>query len=109
MRCSAPRNELRYIVTLEEHSILGGLGGAVAEILCEAGLSGVRFLRIGLPSEFCTTVGDQDYLRRCYGLDRRFRLRKNAAVIARLISPGARDTEYRQISGAVSMQTFRIS
>jgi transketolase len=59
----------RNIVTLEEHSILGGLGGAVAETLAEAGLSGIRFLRIGLPSEFCTTVGDQDYLRRYYGLD----------------------------------------
>lgn len=57
------------IVTLEEHSILGGLGGAVAEVLCEAGLNKLRFKRIGLPSEFCTTVGDQDYLRRCFGLD----------------------------------------
>lgn len=57
------------VVTLEEHSILGGLGGAVAEILCEAGLERLRFQRIGLPSEFCTTVGDQEYLRGCFGLD----------------------------------------
>jgi transketolase len=57
------------VVTLEEHSIIGGLGSAVAEVLCEAGLNGVRFQRIGLPPEFCTTVGDQNYLRRCFGLD----------------------------------------
>jgi transketolase len=57
------------IVTLEEHGIIGGLGSAVAETLCEADLSGIRFQRIALPSEFCTIVGDQDYLRRCFGLD----------------------------------------
>jgi transketolase len=57
------------VVTLEEHGIIGGLGSAVAETLCEADLSGVRFRRIALPSEFCKIVGDQDYLRRCFGLD----------------------------------------
>jgi transketolase len=65
--CAARKTPV--LVTLEEHSIIGGLGGAVAEILCEAGLSGIRFQRIGLPSEFCSTVGDQDYLRCCFGLD----------------------------------------
>jgi transketolase len=57
------------LVTLEEHGVLGGLGGAVAEVLCEAGLSGIRFRRIGLPSEFCSLVGDQDFLCRSLGLD----------------------------------------
>jgi transketolase len=57
------------VVTLEEHGIIGGLGSAVAETLCEAELSGVRFRRIALPSEFCKIVGDQDYLRGCFGLD----------------------------------------
>jgi len=57
------------IVTLEEHSVIGGLGGAVAETLSEAQLGNVRFQRIGLPSEFTKEVGDQEYLRRHYGLD----------------------------------------
>jgi len=61
--------ETGTIVTLEEHSIIGGLGGAVAETLCEAGLGNVRFQRIGLPSAFTKEVGDQEYLRRHYGLD----------------------------------------
>lgn len=59
----------RRIVTLEEHSLLGGLGSAVAEVLCEADIRNVRFKRIGLPSEFSKHVGEQEYLRRIYGLD----------------------------------------
>ncbi len=59
----------RVVVTLEEHSILGGLGGAVAEVLAEAGLSRVTFRRIGLPSVYTKEVGDQAYLRRAHGLD----------------------------------------
>ena len=54
--------ETGAVVTLEEHSIVGGLGGAVAEILCEAAIDGVVFKRLGLPSAFCKTIGDQEYL-----------------------------------------------
>jgi len=61
--------ETRRVVTLEEHSILGGLGGAVAEVLCEAGIPNVRFLRLGLPSRFNKVVGGQEYLRKIYHLD----------------------------------------
>ena len=56
------------MATLEEHSVLGGLGGAVAEVLAEAGLPGVRFRRLGLPSAFTSEVGDQEYLLKCHGL-----------------------------------------
>lgn len=59
----------RRIVTLEEHSVLGGLGGAVAEVLCESDVRNIRFKRIGLPSEFSKQVGNQEYLRKIYGLD----------------------------------------
>jgi transketolase len=58
----AAARETRAIVTLEEHSIIGGLGGAVAECLAESGLS-VPFKRIGLPSAFSSSIGSQDYLR----------------------------------------------
>ena len=57
------------VVTLEEHSILGGLGGAAAEVLCEAGIPNLRFLRLGLPSRFNKVVGEQEYLRKIYRLD----------------------------------------
>lgn len=54
--------------TVEEHSIIGGLGSAVSEVLAELGCS-AHFRRIGLPDEFCRKVGCQDHLRKECGLD----------------------------------------
>jgi transketolase len=56
------------IITLEEHTIIGGLGGAVAEIMAEAGC-GTRLIRLGLNDEYSSAVGSQTYLRSFYGLD----------------------------------------
>lgn len=61
--------ETGLLLTLEEHSVLGGLGGAVAEVLCEACVPNALFKRIGLPSQYITEVGNQDYLRGVHGLD----------------------------------------
>ncbi len=48
------------IVTVEEHTILGGLGGAVAEVLAEAGFERPkRFRRIGIPDVFPHGYGSQ--------------------------------------------------
>jgi len=48
------------IVTIEEHTILGGLGGAVAEIIAEAGFEPAkRFKRIGIPDVFPRFYGSQ--------------------------------------------------
>ncbi|QNP49493.1 transketolase family protein [Diaphorobacter aerolatus] len=41
----------KLIVTVENHSTLGGLGSATAEVLAEAG-SGVRLLRLGVRDRF---------------------------------------------------------
>jgi transketolase len=57
------------IITVEEHSVHGGLGGAVAETLLEAGIVPRVFHRIGLRSGFSSIVGSQDYLRAAYGMD----------------------------------------
>ncbi|MEK7097450.1 MAG: transketolase C-terminal domain-containing protein, partial [Patescibacteria group bacterium] len=58
----------KVIVTLEEHSVIGGLGSAVAEVLAESGLS-VKFKRIGVPDRFTKVIGLQDYMRKANGLD----------------------------------------
>jgi transketolase len=63
----AAARETGAILTLEQHSVIGGLGGAVAEILAESGLP-VRFKRIGLPSAFSPRVGSQRYLEEQNGL-----------------------------------------
>ncbi|NHV08117.1 transketolase [Cronobacter turicensis] len=41
----------RLLVTLEEHSVVGGLGGAVAEYLAEQG-GAPRLLRLGIPQGY---------------------------------------------------------
>jgi transketolase len=59
--------ETGAIITVEEHNIIGGLGGAVAETLADAGL-GIRFLRLGIPDIY-STIGQPDDLYQRYGLD----------------------------------------
>lgn len=54
------------IVTVEEHQISGGLGGAVAEALCD--LTDIRQMHLGIPDEFPHIVGNHDYLCEYYGL-----------------------------------------
>jgi transketolase len=44
--------ETKAIITAEEHSIIGGLGAAVAEILAENNVQ-TRFLRMGIKDVFC--------------------------------------------------------
>lgn len=73
--------ETPLVFTVEEHSIIGGLGGAVAEILMEADLGYVRFKRIGLNDAFRNKVGDQNYLRAEYGLDAHGILRTVESVL----------------------------
>ena len=58
---------LDYIITVEEHNIVGGFGSAVAEVMAE-NLSKAKLIRIGLNDEYCTIVGSQQYLREKYGM-----------------------------------------
>lgn len=59
--------ETGRIVTVEEHSILGGLGGAVAEIIAELGCGRLR--RVGVKDVFCTEVAPYPDLLRIHELD----------------------------------------
>ena len=61
--------ETSAIFTLEEHSVIGGLGSAVAETLAESGEREVVFKRFALPSVFACKSGTQEYLRAQYGLE----------------------------------------
>ncbi len=57
----------RQIFTVEDHNIIGGLGSAVSEILCENGFSG-GFKRIGIADKFSSIYGSLDYLDEMNGL-----------------------------------------
>ena len=58
----------RYgVITLENHTIIGGLGSAVAEKMADAG-SGKRLLRLGLRDTYAHGAS-RPYLMKEYGLD----------------------------------------
>jgi len=59
--------ETGRLVTVEEHSINGGLGGAVAEVIAECGAG--RLTRVGVRDVFCTEVAPYPELLRLHGLD----------------------------------------
>jgi transketolase len=54
------------VVTVEEHSVTGGLGSAAADVLAEAGCFCV-FRKFGLPDEVPHAIGSQSHLRRRAG------------------------------------------
>lgn len=58
----------KAIITVEEHSIIGGLGSAVAEVIAEEKESKVLFKRLGFKDVFCKDYGSKDYLLEQYGL-----------------------------------------
>jgi transketolase len=58
--------ETNAILTVEEHSVIGGLGGAVSEVLAENG-SSTKFKRMGVQDMFCES-GEPEELFEKYGL-----------------------------------------
>jgi transketolase len=65
----AAADACRIVLTLEEHTILGGLGGAIAEACLAGGARVERFVRLGVPDCYPDIVGDQTYLRAHFGLN----------------------------------------
>lgn len=59
--------KFKLLVTIEEHGLIGGLSGAVAEWR-SATNSSIPHLAIGTPDEFMHEVGSQEYARQKYGL-----------------------------------------
>jgi transketolase len=56
------------VLTVEEHSIIGGLGSAAAEALAESGVP-ARLRRAGVPDTFSVAVGSQQHLLRHFEID----------------------------------------
>jgi transketolase len=57
------------IVTLEEHSIIGGLASIVSETFVRNSYIPTYYLPIALQDQFCSVVGTQEYLRKVNRLD----------------------------------------
>ncbi|MFA5026830.1 MAG: transketolase C-terminal domain-containing protein, partial [Candidatus Methylomirabilota bacterium] len=60
--------EFPVIATLEEHSVLGGLGGAVAEWQADRPALTSRLLRFGTADRFLHEAGGQEHCRDLFGL-----------------------------------------
>lgn len=58
----------KYIITVEEHQIIGGLGSTIAEIIAENNMI-TKIIRLGLNDEFTSVVGNQEYLREVYKIN----------------------------------------
>lgn len=70
--------ETEGIVSIEEHSLHGGLGSAIAEALMDSGAYPGFMARMGLRDTFSSVIGSQSYLRQVYSLD--------AAAIAKTVA-----------------------
>lgn len=64
---AAIKKTKRGVITMENHTIIGGLGSAVAELIAENGL-GKRLIRIGLKDKYAHGAS-RHYLMKEYGLD----------------------------------------
>jgi transketolase len=63
--------DVKQIVTLEEHTLPGGLGSAVCEVLADYGvLKPVKRIGMNFESGYCYKYGGRENLQALYGLDR---------------------------------------
>jgi transketolase len=56
------------VATIEEHSLIGGFGAAVAEWVVDQNLDAPKIIRFGTKDYFLHRVGEQEYAREKYGL-----------------------------------------
>ncbi|MDD5262510.1 MAG: transketolase C-terminal domain-containing protein [Methylacidiphilales bacterium] len=61
-------SKFKAVATVEEHSVLGGLGGAVAEWLSEQTAPQARLLRFGTRDEILHETCEQSSARKIFGL-----------------------------------------
>lgn len=56
------------LITVEEHSIIGGLGSAICEVVAGMKTDHGRVIRIGLDGDYSSIVGGQAYLKEEFGI-----------------------------------------
>jgi transketolase len=75
--------ETGSILTVEEHTIDGGFGGAVAEVLAEATDVKAKFKRLGLVNTFCKHYGMLDDVRKKVKLSGEFIQKETLQLLSR--------------------------
>lgn len=61
-------DKFRLVVTLEEHSLIGGFGSAVTEWAVDNGHDTRKLIRVGTPDKFFKESGEQEHARERLGL-----------------------------------------
>lgn len=64
-------HKTKAVLTVEEHTIAGGLGSAVAEVLQESCLSPIQFKRLGLRDVFPSGYGSYEDMKELNGLSKK--------------------------------------
>ena len=65
----AAAREASLVVTLEEHTLIGGLGSAVTDLFADnLDNGGPKVLRLGIPDSFPAEYGSQDSMLETFGL-----------------------------------------
>lgn len=61
-------DKFKLVVTLEEHSLIGGFGSAVTEWAVDNGCDTRKLIRVGTPDRFFKESGEQEHARERLGL-----------------------------------------
>ncbi len=75
----------KLVATLEEHSVLGGLGGAVAEWLADQPQPQAALVRLGTADRFLCQAGNQSFAREHFQLDAEAVVRSLAEAYTQLV------------------------
>ena len=58
----------KSIVTLEEHTLIGGIGSAISELMHDKGII-LPLKRVGIPDQYCHKYGSREWMRQYLGID----------------------------------------
>lgn len=94
------------VVTMENHTIVGGLGTCVAEVMAEAGL-GQRLVRLGLPDTYAYGAA-RHHLMRMYGLDAMALVRRLETMLGTTFNISEADLAAVRLETATSLSRTQL-
>lgn len=77
------KGKVRSLFTLEEHSVIGGLGEAIARLSSEEGLALQHFKAFGVEDCFLPVIGSQDFMCEQAGLGARHLAERITTILNR--------------------------
>lgn len=104
---AAAAAQARYgVLTMENHTIIGGLGTCLAEVMAEAGI-GKPLVRLGLPDTYAHGA-TRHYLMKEYGLDAMALVRRVEALLDTNLNITGEDLAAVRLEAAASLSTTQL-